>query len=297
MQFIIEDLDEGSSYFSESDDGSVIGLEIERIPGGISTDGVVLSVADVGPDDGNVPKTGLVTALKGSTSGTLAEGNDPRLSDSRTPTAHAASHGSAGADKVNIPLDQITQSGAIVGQVPRWDGAAWTPDAPASGSVTSVAGVSPSGGDVPRTDLVTELNGAGAGDLAPGDHTHAYADLTDVDVSTPPTDGQVPTWDTEDSTWKPATPSGGGGGGDLDDLGDVDAPSPNDGDSLVWDSGSSMWVPVAVPVPPCPDDSFPSYVWDGDSYEITCVRRWAGPADPDGEGFTVLTGEIWDDPS
>lgn len=36
----------------------------------------------------------------GSTAGTAAEGNDSRLSDSRTPTAHAASHATGGADQI-----------------------------------------------------------------------------------------------------------------------------------------------------------------------------------------------------
>lgn len=37
------------------------------------------------------------------------------------------------------------------------------------------------------------------------------ADLDDVDVSTPPTDGQALVWDSGDSKWKPGTVSGGGG--------------------------------------------------------------------------------------
>ena len=36
----------------------------------------------------------------GTTAGTFTEGNDARLSDSRTPTAHAASHASAGSDPI-----------------------------------------------------------------------------------------------------------------------------------------------------------------------------------------------------
>jgi hypothetical protein len=33
---------------------------------------------------------------------------------------------------------------------------------------------------------------------------------------------------------------------DLDDLADVNAPSPSDGEALVWDSATSKWVPEAV---------------------------------------------------
>ncbi len=38
---------------------------------------------------------------------------------------------------------------------------------------------------------------------------------------------------------------GGGGATNLDDLGDVDAPSPSDGDVLTFDSGTGDWVPEA----------------------------------------------------
>jgi hypothetical protein len=36
----------------------------------------------------------------------------------------------------------------------------------------------------------------------------------------------------------------------LDQLADVNAPSPSDGDALVWDSGTSKWVPEAVSAGP-----------------------------------------------
>ena len=48
----------------------------------------------------------------GTTAGTAAQGNDTRLSDARTPTSHAASHASGGADALAISGEQIT-SGTI----------------------------------------------------------------------------------------------------------------------------------------------------------------------------------------
>jgi hypothetical protein len=36
--------------------------------------------------------------------------------------------------------------------------------------------------------------------------------------------------------------TGGVGGGDLDDLGDVNAPTPSDGDVLTWDASPGEWV-------------------------------------------------------
>ena len=44
----------------------------------------------------------------GTTAGTYAAGNDTRLSDARTPLAHAASHGSAGSDPITIAQSQVT---------------------------------------------------------------------------------------------------------------------------------------------------------------------------------------------
>jgi len=43
----------------------------------------------------------------GSTSTTACVGNDSRLSNARTPTAHASSHGSAGSDPITIASTQV----------------------------------------------------------------------------------------------------------------------------------------------------------------------------------------------
>jgi hypothetical protein len=66
-------------------------------------------------------------------------------------------------------------------------------------------------------------------------------DLTDVDLSTAPTDGQVLTYENATTSWKAQSlppPVA-----DLDDLTDVNAPSPNDNDALVWDAVASEWQP------------------------------------------------------
>jgi len=49
-----------------------------------------------------------ISADFGSGAGKVTEGNDARLSDARTPTAHAASHGNGGADEVSLDASQIT---------------------------------------------------------------------------------------------------------------------------------------------------------------------------------------------
>lgn len=57
----------------------------------------------------------------GTTAGTVAAGDDSRLSDARTPTAHTH------------PLSDLTASGATTGQVPQWSGSAWVPATPSGG--------------------------------------------------------------------------------------------------------------------------------------------------------------------
>lgn len=52
------------------------------------------------------------SVLYGTTAGTAAQGNDTRLSDARTPTAHKTSHQSGGSDELALAAAQIT-SGTI----------------------------------------------------------------------------------------------------------------------------------------------------------------------------------------
>lgn len=50
----------------------------------------------------------LTTGAFGNTGGTICQGNDSRLSDSRTPASHAASHASGGSDAVTLAISQVT---------------------------------------------------------------------------------------------------------------------------------------------------------------------------------------------
>lgn len=70
-----------------------------------------------------IPTSGIAPS---AITGTAVITSDSRLSDARTPTAHAASHGSAGSDPVTIANTQVTGLGT-----------ASTKDAPASGDATS----------------------------------------------------------------------------------------------------------------------------------------------------------------
>ena len=62
--------------------------------------------------------------------------------------------------------------------------------------------------------------------------------LADVDVSTTPTDGQVLTWDTASSTYKPAD---GSVANTLGGLSDVDITTPADNDILTYNATTTNW--------------------------------------------------------
>ena len=57
---------------------------------------------------GDLSANRTLSVLYGTTSGTAAQGNDSRLSDARTPTAHASSHASGGSDALTLAQSQVT---------------------------------------------------------------------------------------------------------------------------------------------------------------------------------------------
>ena len=57
---------------------------------------------------GDLAADRTLTVTYGSTAGTAAQGNDPRLSDARVPTGHAPSHAAGGADELALSAAQIT---------------------------------------------------------------------------------------------------------------------------------------------------------------------------------------------
>jgi hypothetical protein len=73
----------------------------------------------------------------------------------------------------------------------------------------------------------------------------AITELDDIpDVNAPtPSNGDVLTWDSTPGEWVPQAPSAGIA--ELDDVPDVNAPSPSNGDVLTWDSTPGEWIPMA----------------------------------------------------
>jgi hypothetical protein len=54
----------------------------------------------------------------GTTASTVCAGNDSRLSDARTPTSHAASHASGGADALSLAASQIASGTLVAARLP-----------------------------------------------------------------------------------------------------------------------------------------------------------------------------------
>lgn len=82
-----------------------------------------------------------------SNTANLVYTNDPRLTDARTPTAHAATHGSAGSDPVTIANTQVTGLGT-----------ASTVNVPAAGN--AAVGEAVLGSDTRLSDQRTPLDGS-----------------------------------------------------------------------------------------------------------------------------------------
>ena len=85
----------------------------------------LLDDADAAAQRATLGLGNAATKNTGTTTGTVAAGDDARLSDARTPTSHTHA------------LADMAQSSATTGQVPTWNGTAWVPATPSGGGVTA----------------------------------------------------------------------------------------------------------------------------------------------------------------
>ena len=69
----------------------------------VQSDGSVIDINDL-TDAGLLKRSGatVITIAIGTSTGTVAAGDDARFTDARTPTAHATSHKSGGSDEVAV---------------------------------------------------------------------------------------------------------------------------------------------------------------------------------------------------
>ncbi|MFE9448278.1 hypothetical protein [Streptomyces sp. NPDC006739] len=78
------------------------------------------------------------TRAVGTTTGTVAAGDDTRLSDARTPLAHAATHASAGSDPVTVTQSQVTGLAAALAALLPLAGGTMTGDLTVNGANLTV---------------------------------------------------------------------------------------------------------------------------------------------------------------
>jgi hypothetical protein len=174
----------------------------------------------------------------GSTTDTVCEGNDSRLSDSRTPTSHdlaGSLHNSATLSELNAKISDATlidttdsrlsdsrdpnAHNHIVSEITDFD--------PSTKSDTGHGHVI---GDI--TNLQTELD-----EKSDDTHTHVLNDLSNV--NTTPSDGEGLIWNAAAGEWQ--TGLVGVTVNYLNDIGDVNASSPTDGYALVWNATAGEW--------------------------------------------------------
>jgi hypothetical protein len=152
--------------------------------------------------------SGTVSVSYGTSSSTACVGNDARLSDSRTPTAHDQAwstitstpttlSGYGITDAVGSSDARLTDSRTPTAHNQAWSTITSTPTTLSGYGITDAVGSS----DSRLTDSRT-----------PTAHTHGLGDLTQGGATT----GQVIAW--SGSAWAPATVSGGGGSTSASDL-------------------------------------------------------------------------------
>ena len=215
--------------------------------------GTVTSItAGTGLSGGTITTSGTISASFGSTSGTICQGNDSRLSDARTPTSH--SHGNitnAGAigSLSGRPIITTTSGvlttgtfGTTSGTFCEGDDArlsdARNPTSHTHGSITNAgaigstanlpiitttSGVLTTGSFGTTSNTFCQGNDSRLSDArTPTSHTHAASDITSGTIATARLGSGTAnntTFLRGDNTW--ATPSGGGGGVSDGDKGDI----------------------------------------------------------------------------
>ena len=150
-----------------------------------------------------LPTLGGAAALNvGTTAGTVAAGNDSRFTDARTPTAHATSHKSGGADAIKLdelaaPTDVTTLNASTSAH-----GLAPKATAPAAG-LLNLLGIGNGETVYSNKAIFDTTNPAALGTAGPGtslvaarrDHVHAMPSASDVEAV--PSDG----WIASSATW------------------------------------------------------------------------------------------------
>lgn len=179
----------------------------------------------------------VTTGSFGTAANTFCQGNDSRLADSRTPTAHAASHASGGADALTLAQSQITNltddlAAKAPSASPALTGTPTSPTASADTNTTQIATTAYVVGQASSTTPAA-LGTAAVGTslkYARADHVHA---LPTIDVGTGVT-GTL------------AIANGGTGQTSKTNAFDALAPTTTKGDIVVYDGNDNVRLAVGA---------------------------------------------------
>lgn len=179
----------------------------------------------------------VTTGSFGTAANTFCQGNDSRLADSRTPTAHAASHGSGGADALTLAQSQITNLTTDLAAKaplasPALSGTPTSTTATADTNTTQIATTAFVVGQASATTPAA-LGTAAVGTslkYARADHVHA---LPTIDVGT-------------GITGTLAIANGGTGQTSKTNAFDALAPTTTKGDIVVYDGTDNVRLPVGA---------------------------------------------------
>lgn len=131
---------------------------------------------------GNLTADRTLTVAYGTTSGTACQGNDARLSDSRTPTAHAASHAAGGSDPLfdqslnstdNVTFNELTVTNLFQAESATVTDL-FTSGFEALGTGSNLVRVFGNGLEFSGTSAATTLTNLGA---AAASHTHTPSEV------------------------------------------------------------------------------------------------------------------------